>query len=191
MRLVRLDRSALCVGAHAAFYSRPLASRTPADVFGQMAGAEIVFNGEIYNYRELRSELGAWSREQGEGTREAEKPTSDLGPLTSDLWHSNTDTEVILRAYARWGIDCLQRLRGMFAFAIYDQGLGTGDRGGALILARDPFGIKPLYYYQTDRLFLFASEVRALLASGLVPRKLSRDGLLLIFNSAPFKIRSR
>ncbi len=86
-------------------------------------------------------------------------------------WNSNTDTEVILRAYTKWGKDCVTRLRGMFAFAIWDESKQE------LFLARDPFGIKPLYYYETDRLFIFASEVRAVLASGLVPRRLSRKGL--------------
>jgi asparagine synthase (glutamine-hydrolysing) len=86
-------------------------------------------------------------------------------------WQSNTDTEVILRAYAKWGRECVNHLRGMFSFAIWDQ------QKQELFLARDPLGIKPLYYCQTDHSFLFASEVRALLASGLVPSKLSKEGL--------------
>jgi asparagine synthase (glutamine-hydrolysing) len=144
---------------------------------------QIVFNGEIYNYRELRQELsreqGAWSRKREvRGQRsDFENPTSkDRTQATQDTqsaptWNSNSDTEVILRAYAKWGRDCVQRLRGMFAFAIWD------EQRQELFLARDPFGIKPLYYYQTEHCFLFASEVRALLASGLVPRRLSQDGL--------------
>ncbi len=99
-------------------------------------------------------------------------------------WHSNSDTEVILRAYARWGRECVNHLRGMFAFAIWD------EQEQELFLARDPFGIKPLYYYQTDHFFLFASEIRALLSSGLVPRKLSlgRCGLLSSIRFRPGSI---
>jgi asparagine synthase (glutamine-hydrolysing) len=153
----------------------------------------IVFNGEIYNYLSLREELGVRSEGRGRDGKEQSakgkeqesvraRPSAVIG-LSSAIshtpsaigqasWQSNTDTEVILRGYQRWGIDCLQRLRGMFAFAIWD------NERQELFLARDPFGMKPLYYYQTDRLFLFASEVRALLDSELVPRRLSRDGLL-------------
>lgn len=141
-------------------------------------GNTITYNGEVYNYQELREELSAGRKQQGvrsgEPCKEVEGQTSEV---SDRLWQSNSDTEVILRAYARWGRECLHHLRGMFAFAIYDAGQRSGDRAGRLFLARDPFGIKPLYYYQTDRLFLFASEVGALLASGLVPRKLSVDGL--------------
>jgi asparagine synthase (glutamine-hydrolysing) len=109
----------------------------------------VVFNGEIYNYKELRNELGA-----------------NHGP-----WQSQTDTEVLLKAYAHWGIDFLQKLRGMFAFGIWD------SDGEQLLLARDGFGIKPLYYYATKDTLIFASEVRALLASGMVPREISPEGL--------------
>src|SRR5689334_5297417 len=94
----------------------------------------IVFNGEIYNYVELRREL------EKEGC----------------CFASQSDTEVLLRAYARWGPACLPRLVGMFAFAITDR-----DRR-RLFLARDPFGIKPLYYARPGRGFAFASEIKAL-----------------------------
>src|SRR5437660_1515531 len=107
-------------------------------------GSWIVFNGEIYNFRELRCSL-------------AEKGVE---------FRSQSDTEVILAAYRVWGEDLLLRLRGMFAFALWD---GQRKR---LLLARDPMGIKPLYYYHADESFLFASEVRTLLHSELVPRKL-------------------
>ena len=106
----------------------------------------ITYNGETYNFRELRRELG------GE-------------------WLSNTDTEVGLRAYAKWGVAAFAKLRGMFALAIWDQTNLT------LVLARDPLGIKPLYYYVDKERLLFASELRALLASGLVPRQLSSAGV--------------
>ena len=109
----------------------------------------IVFNGEIYNYRELRQEL----------------------ERTGETFASQTDTEVILRLYARDGAGCIDRLRGMFVFSIWD------NQRQQLVLARDPFGMKPIYYHAAKNTLAFASEVRALLASGVVPRRLSLDGL--------------
>lgn len=106
---------------------------------GQLA---VTFNGEIYNYRELRAELA------GRG----------------HAFRTRSDTEVLLAAYAEWGDDCLDRLRGMFAFALAD------FRRREVLLARDRFGIKPLVWAQAGGGFLFASELRALLASGLVSR---------------------
>lgn len=111
---------------------------------GQLA---IVFNGEIYNYRELRREL------EGLGRR----------------FRSESDTEVILQAYAQWGEAATSRLRGMFAFAIYDK---RSAGRPTLFLARDRFGIKPLYYSWAGNAFLFASELKGMLASGLVARRL-------------------
>src|SRR6202795_158201 len=121
-------------------------------------GNWIVFNGEIYNFRELRKEL------------------EDLGVE----FKSNSDTEVILAAYRVWGESCLMRLGGMFAFALWDA------RGNRLLLARDPMGIKPLYYFQSAQIFIFASEVRTLLQTGLIPRKADITGVLsyLTFGSA-------
>ena len=110
-------------------------------------GNWITYNGETYNFKDLRRELD------------------------DDPWSSNTDTEVVLRAYAKWGIDSFRKLRGMFAFAIWDNQKQT------LVLARDSLGIKPLYYYADGEQFIFASELRALLASELVPRKLSSAGV--------------
>lgn len=107
----------------------------------------LVFNGEIYNYLELRLELSGYP------------------------FHSNTDSEVILAAYQRWGKECLTRLRGMFAFALWDR------HRQELLLARDRLGKKPLYYFTDNRTLLFASELRSLLVSGIVPRKL--DGASL------------
>ena len=117
-------------------------------------GNIVVFNGEIYNFRELRVDL------------EAEGHT----------FRTTGDTEVLLKAYAQWGTDCLNRMRGMFAFALWD------IRRKQLFLARDPMGIKPLYWAKVSGaggapLFLFSSEIRALLASDLVPRTFSPDGL--------------
>ena len=142
----------------------------------------ITYNGEIYNFKELRNELGGpevggqkseVNSQRPEIGREQSSVAGHPSTVSDDAWRSNSDTEVILRAYERWGLGCLGKFRGMFAFAIWD------NQKEELILARDPYGIKPLYYYQNGNTFNFASEVRALLASGLVPRKLSRDGLLL------------
>lgn len=94
----------------------------------------IVFNGEIYNFKELRKELEC----------DGEKFTS------------GTDTEVILRGYVREGIAFFKKLRGMWAFAIYD------SKANQCVLSRDPFGIKPLYYYLKDKHFAFSSELRGL-----------------------------
>lgn len=107
----------------------------------------ITYNGEVYNFLSLRAELA----KQGH------------------VFSSGSDTEVILAAYRQWGTGCLDRLRGMFAFAIYDPIID----GGRLFLARDHFGIKPLYWSQQGDTLLFASEIRALLASGLIPRRLN------------------
>ncbi len=110
-----------------------------------LTGNWIVYNGEVYNFRELRRELEAC------GCR----------------FHSGTDTEVILQAYRVWGQASVERLRGMFAFAIWDA------RRAELFFARDRLGIKPLYYSYTDGDLLFASELRALLAMNLAERKLN------------------
>ena len=121
-------------------------------------GNWIVYNGEIYNFRDVRREL----EQSG----------------TSFVSHS--DTEVLLKAYARWGEQCLSKFRGMFAFALWDA------RRHRLFLARDPMGIKPLYYVQAGAYFLFASEVRSLLGTGLVQRRIDHSGLInyLTFGSA-------
>jgi len=99
----------------------------------------LVFNGEIFNYVELRNEL------------------QTLGHRFS----STGDTEVLLHAYARWGRDCLRRLNGMWAFLIYDASTGS------LFGSRDRFGVKPLYRYRSGEAVLFASEIKAIRASGL------------------------
>ncbi|MGO9405451.1 MAG: asparagine synthase (glutamine-hydrolyzing) [Terriglobales bacterium] len=115
-----------------------------------VTGNWIVYNGEIYNFRELRQELEAAGAQ----------------------FRSHSDTEVILAAYRVWGESCLTRLGGMFALALWD---APRKR---LLLARDPMGIKPLYYHQSEQTFIFASEVRTLLRTGLVPRKADSTGIL-------------
>jgi len=123
---------------------RRLAIFDPANGHQPMATPDgrwhIVFNGAIYNFRALRDELVA----------------------AGFSFRTNCDTEVLLASYAHWGAACLGRLRGMFAFAIWD------SREQALFLARDAFGIKPLYYRQDGARLVFASELNALLASGTV-----------------------
>ena len=109
----------------------------------------LVFNGCIYNWQALRAELEA------------------LG----HVFRSHSDTEVILKAFRQWGIDCLDRLDGMFAFALWD------DHQQQLWLARDRFGIKPLYYAPVEGGLLFASSVQALLATGEVDTGIDPVGL--------------
>ena len=106
------------------------------------AGVTLIYNGEIYNFRELRREL------------------ETLG----HRFRTQSDTEVLLNAYVAWGPDCVTRLRGMFAFALWD------DPRHRLMLARDHFGKKPLYLHETPGCLVFGSEVKALLAfNGLAP----------------------
>ncbi len=113
-------------------------------------GNWIVHNGEVYNFREVRAKL--------------EKAGLHFS--------SSCDTEVILKAYAYWGEKCLEHFRGMFAFAIWDA------QRHRLFVARDPMGIKPLYFYHSDRYFIFSSEVRTLLGTGLVPYNIDPAGLV-------------
>lgn len=120
----------------------------------------VILNGEIYNYRELREQLTSKGRS----------------------FRTQTDTEVLLSAWAEWGEECLPRLNGMFAFALWD------DNEKSLFLVRDRVGIKPLYYADTGReagephagafgSFVFASEVKSILASGLIKAELDREAL--------------
>lgn len=119
----------------------------------------ITYNGEIYNFRELRAEL------ESQGRR----------------FRSDSDTEVLLQLYDRDGASMVDRLRGMFAFAIYDR-----DRQG-VFLARDGFGIKPLYYANDGQTLRFASQVKALLAGGGIDTAPSAPGLagVYVWGSVP------
>jgi asparagine synthase (glutamine-hydrolysing) len=119
----------------------------------------IVFNGEIYNFEDLRKEL------------------IGLGMTFA----SHSDTEVILAAYKVWGTDCLARLNGMFAFALYDATKQT------LFLARDRAGEKPLYLFHGEGELRFASELKGLLADRSIPRRMNRESLdcYLSFGSVP------
>jgi len=107
----------------------------------------LVYNGEIYNYQKIK-EL-----------------------LTDHSFQTETDTEVVLAAWQKWGLDCLRFFNGMFAFAIWDK------EKGQITVARDRLGIKPLYYHQKGGMLLFSSELRALLAADVVSRKMNTSSL--------------
>lgn len=119
----------------------------------------LIFNGEIYNFRSLKRELEA------EGHH----------------FKTTSDTEVLLHAYQAWGVDCIARLRGMFAFALWDR---EHER---LVLARDPFGKKPIYLYEDDGRLLFGSEIKSLLVHDGVPRALDEAavGWYLVYRYVP------
>ena len=117
----------------------------------ETGSVRVVFNGEIYNHAQLRPEL----------ERAGHRFRTD-----------HSDTEVILHAYEEWGIDCIHRFRGMFAFALWD------DEAGDLWLVRDRIGIKPLYWTVAGGRLLFASEIKALLAGDRVRAALDEDALV-------------
>jgi len=110
---------------------------------------KIIYNGEIYNYREIRRELES----------------------AGETFLTDSDTEVLLAAFRKWNTGCLSKLNGMFAFAVWDELLKE------LTLVRDRAGIKPLYYAKTSMGFVFASEIKAILASGLIEADLDIAGL--------------
>ncbi|MBX6364864.1 MAG: asparagine synthase (glutamine-hydrolyzing) [Gemmatimonadetes bacterium] len=119
-------------------------------IFDETGDVGLVFNGEIYNFRELRAQLAA----------------------AGHRFRTRSDSEVIVHGYEEWGDDVVTRLRGMFAFAIWDA------RRSRLLLARDRLGIKPLYLHRgPDGRLLFASEIKALFADPQVPRELNVDRL--------------
>ena len=109
------------------------------------------YNGEIYNYREIREELR----------------------LKGHVFKTNSDTEVLVRSYEQWGIECLHKFIGMFALAIWD------ERKNRLYLARDRVGIKPLYYYRENGLFLFGSELKAIMKHPGFEKRINPEGLAL------------
>ncbi len=131
-------------------------------IWNETRDVAVIFNGELYNYRQLRDTLAACGHR----------------------FSTESDTEILVHAWEEWGEDCLPEFRGMFAFAILDLRRRYATVP-VLFLARDPLGIKPLYYTQSTDGFAFASEVRALLASGLCPKQISEDALTayLLFGS--------
>ena len=116
----------------------------------------IVYNGELYNYLELKTQIQAAS-------------VASQVPIH---FSTNTDTEVLLAAYATWGENCLQRLNGMYAFALYDK------QENSLFIARDRLGIKPLYYTHNPEYFIFSSELRPILKTRLIPAQLDQLALI-------------
>jgi len=147
------DAGAVHIQGNVAFGHRRLSIIDLSDAgnqpfFSQDGRYMMVFNGELYNYLELKEEL---------------KDTN---------FKTDCDTEVVLAAYQTWGRACLQRFNGFFAFAIWDQ------EKSKLLLARDRMGIKPLYYAEVGPRLIFASEIRSILKSGLVEKKLSEAGLV-------------
>jgi asparagine synthase (glutamine-hydrolysing) len=125
---------------------------------GMQSGLTLIFNGEIYNYRELRAEL----------------------IKSGHHFHTLTDSEVLLHLYERDGLEMLARLNGIFAFAIHDAraaGRPAGVPRGSLFIARDPLGVKPLYYTQSAQGFLFASEIKALARYQDLSREIDAEAL--------------
>jgi asparagine synthase (glutamine-hydrolysing) len=116
----------------------------------------IVFNGEVYNFKELKTEL--------------QRVTQGQQQLPY-FFKTNSDTEVVLAAYLRWGKECLNYLQGMFAFAILN--IQTQE----IFIARDRMGVKPLYYHYSDKGFVFSSEIRAILKSGIKQFELNKSVL--------------
>jgi asparagine synthase (glutamine-hydrolysing) len=117
----------------------------------------ITYNGELYNTAELRNIL------ESKGY----------------VFQSSSDTEVLLVSYIEWGIDCLEHLNGIFAFGIWD------EKNQQLFLARDRFGVKPLFYAKRGTSLLFASELKALLANPLIDAEIDNEGLAEIFALGP------
>jgi len=138
-----------CVLANTRLAIVDLSARGSMPMCNEDSTVWITYNGECYNADELRPQLAARGHQ----------------------FRSTTDTEVILHLYEEYGERCVEKLRGMFAFAIWDV------RAEKLLLARDRLGIKPLYYATINEKLIFASEIKALLASGFVPRKLDPAGI--------------
>jgi asparagine synthase (glutamine-hydrolysing) len=132
-------------------------------IFNEARDVAVVCNGEIYNFRELRRTLES----------------------AGHSFRTQSDTEAIVHAWEQWGTECLAELRGMYAFALLDWRARNDAGVPQLFLARDPVGIKPLYYTWHGGSLLFASELRALLASGCVARQVSADAVTsyLLFGS--------
>src|ERR1022692_3810422 len=132
-------------------------------IFNEDGTVVVVFNGEIYNFRELRRTLES----------------------RGHIFRTEGDTEAIVHAYEEWGEDCVDYIEGMFAFALAETSKSTRKGNPRVLLARDRLGIKPLYYALVDNVLYFASEVRSLLASGQIEPRLSQPALrsYLLFGS--------
>lgn len=145
------DQGGMFCDGHAALIHRRLAVVDLENGLQPMTkdGFTLVYNGELYNTEDLRQELAA------------------LGCV----FRGHSDTEVLLQAYLVWGENCVKKLNGIFAFAVYD------SRERSLYLARDPMGVKPLFYALRGRSLLFASELKTLLRHPLVKPEITREGL--------------
>ncbi len=126
-------------------------------IYNEDESLVIVFNGEIYNYKEIKEEL------------------------KDHTWKTNSDTEMLVHGYEEWGVGILDKLRGMFAFAIYDKNKKE------IFIARDHFGIKPFYYYKKDNTILFSSEIKAFLEHPEFQKELNEEmlGAYLTFSFIP------
>ncbi|RJP24774.1 MAG: asparagine synthase (glutamine-hydrolyzing) [Deltaproteobacteria bacterium] len=123
-------------------------------MFNEDGNIVLVYNGEIYNYHELYKELSS----QGH------------------IFKSRTDTEVIIHAYEEWGHDCIHKFNGMFAFGLWD------ERTQSFWLVRDRLGIKPLYYYLDDNVFIFSSEIKPILKTGFVKSMMNEKAIDSFFS---------
>ncbi|MDQ5983444.1 MAG: Asparagine synthetase [Eubacteriales bacterium SKADARSKE-1] len=131
--------------------------KQPMTLYGDFGEYTIVYNGELYNTEEIRKEL-----------------------ITAGyLFKGYSDTEVLLNSFIYWGTSCLQKLNGIFAFAIWDK------REQHLFIARDRIGVKPLFFYQYNGGMVFGSEIKTLLSSNIVKPKVDEDGLREIFFLGP------
>lgn len=135
-----------------------LSPRASQPMISEKNDIVITYNGELYNYREIRKDL----KEKGY------------------KFYSDSDTEVVLYAYAEWGEKCVSLFNGMFAFSIWDK------RNNCIFIARDRYGIKPLYYFIDNQKFVFASEQRAILANHDIPNILDKEALLEYFTFQNF-----
>ena len=157
------DEHGMFVGESVALIHRRLTVIAPEDGKQPMSEVQggrtvtLVYNGELYNTKELRRELLS----QGFS------------------FFGRSDTEVILKSYLCCGEKCPERLNGIFSFAVYD----SGDR--SLFVARDPIGVKPFFYSEPDGCFIFASEIKTLLANPLVKPEIDEQGLMEVFFTGP------
>ena len=154
------DEHGMYIDPHAAMIHRRLSVIDPEHGKQPFTGANnivLVYNGEIYNADALRQELISMGYE----------------------FHSHSDTEVLYNSYLCWGESCAEKLNGIFAFAFYN------ERERSLFLARDPIGVKPLFYYSKNGEFIFASEIKTLLANPIVEPVINETGLMEVFFLGP------
>lgn len=135
----------------------PAAGKQPMSEQKNGKNATIVYNGELYNTEELRREL----------------------IKCGYVFTGHSDTEVLLNSYLHWGEKCVDKLNGIFAFAVYDK------NNNKIFMARDPIGVKPFFYYQDNDSFIFASEIKTLLANPKIKPQIDENGLMELFFVGP------